>query len=93
MRASWEVEGDVDEVAEVVLEGYRDSGEVSLGHADYLDLFGRVWGCVVSSPQGWSEVAIADGRDAVDGKGCTLTVVRLGEVAVREAAAGGEGEP
>lgn len=47
---------DVPACARRVVEGYREAGAV-LVRAGWVDLLGRVWGCVVSGP-GWVDVCL-----------------------------------
>lgn len=84
--ATWEVSVPFEECAASIVSQYRDAGEVSLEHDGYIDLLGRVWGCVVAHPDdGWSEVVIVRdgglngwyGEDDGDDSTCTVVVVRL----------------
>lgn len=88
-RATWRVDGTLEDVAASIVEGYSADGGLSLEYDGYLDLFGRVWACAVSSRAGWAQIALVDARDGEDpfapeggevGGGCLLTVVTLGEV-------------
>lgn len=45
------------EEGEGILEGYRRRGDCVVARAGYLDLSGRVWGCVVQGA-GWVEVSV-----------------------------------
>ena len=64
---------EVDTVARSLLGRYRDEGTCLLMSAGYLDLMGRVWGCVVEGP-GWVDVCVVEkGADA----GSTTRLVRL----------------
>lgn len=87
-RATWELGVGLSEGARSILEEYRDAGTVSLAYDGFLDLYGCVWGCVVSSEEGWAELVVVedegDGVYAGDGgvpegeaPGCTLTLVRV----------------
>ena len=83
--ATWEVAAPLEECAASIVAQYRDAGEVSLEHDGYLDLLGRVWGCVVSHPDGWAEIAIVQdggrngwyGEDDGDAPSCTVSLVRM----------------
>lgn len=84
--ATWEVSVPFEECAASIVSQYRDVGEVSLEHDGYIDLLGRVWGCVVAHPDdGWSEVVIVRdgglngwyGEDDGNDPTCTVVVVRL----------------
>lgn len=84
-RATWTVEGGVDEVAAALLGDYQSAESFELFHGDFLDLFGAVWGCVVVGDTGMVELAVIDGRrggvleDGQDAQAalCTLTLVWL----------------
>jgi len=67
-------EGTVEQVACHLLTSYRDAGDCALAHADYLDLLGRVWCCVVVG-DGWSEVCTVWGSS--DGDKCEVSVLHL----------------
>lgn len=45
------------EEGEKVLEGYRLRGDCIVAQAGYLDLSGKVWGCVVQGA-GWVELSV-----------------------------------
>ena len=90
-RACWEVPGATTDVATDVLTFYRDAGGFDLAFDGYLDLFGQVWGCVVTVEEGWSELVIVDGRrsggepwDEQPQRSCSVVVARLGEAEVRD---------
>lgn len=86
-RATWTVEGGVDEVAAALLSDYQSTGSFELFHGDFLDLFGAVWGCVVVGDAGMVELAVIDGRqggvlgDGQDAQAtsCALTLVWLND--------------
>ncbi len=82
VRETWWVGLALEEAAAQALEQYMDAGDFRLVYAGRLDLLGRVWCCVVASPEGWGEVVIVDGRDTdASDEGdasCTVTVERLG---------------
>lgn len=91
-RARWEVAAPLGEVAELVLDEYREGGDYRLAYDGFLDLLGRVWGCVLTSrATGWVEVVVLDGRrgsdvfgeaddDGAEGRGpCVVTAIRLGQ--------------
>lgn len=61
-RLEWQVKLDVVGCATQVVEGYRQAGAV-LVHAGWVDLLGRVWGCVASGP-GWVDVCLVRETDA-----------------------------
>ena len=67
-------EGTVEQVACHLLTSYRDEGDCALAHADYLDLLGRVWCCVVVG-DGWSEVCTVWG--SAGGDKCEVSVLHL----------------
>ena len=78
VRATWSLDASVEDVARSVLAGYEAMEGVHLGDAEYIDLYGCVWSCVVSSAQGWSETVLVDGRGSdEDASSCQLTVMRL----------------
>lgn len=64
----------LEEEGSRVLEGYRARGDCVLAQAGYLDLAGRVWGCVVQG-DGWAEVCLVE--EGNDGDGCSVSVVRM----------------
>ena len=64
----------LEEEGSRVLERYRSRGDCVLAQAGYLDLTGRVWGCVVQG-DGWAEVCLVE--DGHDGNGCSVSVVRM----------------
>ena len=64
----------LEEEGSRVLERYRARGDCVLAQAGYLDLTGRVWGCVVQG-DGWVEVCLVEEGD--DGGGCSVSVVRM----------------
>jgi hypothetical protein len=77
--ATWRLSESLSDSAEQILAFYRDQGGFRLEKADFLDLFGQVWGCLVQSDKGWAEMVLIDRRDA-EGEGeCTVTVVRVGQ--------------
>lgn len=87
VRARWRVGAPLPEAARSVVEQYRDAGSVDLAFDGYVDLFQKVWGCVVQGGEGWVEVVLVDERGGGseggerDGGGdgaCSVTVVRLG---------------
>lgn len=85
-RACWHVAGMLPDVASSILEDYEGGG-FALHYAGYLDLFQRVWGCVITSSDGWSEVVLVDERTGYEQGECAVTVVRIGESAIEEAEA------
>lgn len=88
VRATWQVEASVDDAAQTVLTHYQ-AEDVSLASADYVDLLGNVWGCVVASEAGWSEVVFVDGRGSDGDTSCQVTAVHLAPAAE---GTGGQGE-
>ena len=53
---------------------------MTLVHADYVDLFQRVWSCVLTDDDGRAHVAIVDGRGAEgDDATCLVIVEQMGE--------------
>ena len=91
IRATWSVDASVDEAARSVLEGYERAEGVHLGRAEHIDLYGRVWSCVVSSASGWSETVLVDGRGSDDDTSCKVTVVRLTASSEEDGAYGVDG--
>ena len=63
----------IQESAKRLLVRYRTKGACLLRGAGYLDLFGRVWGCVVQGP-GWVDICIAE--EGSDGQ-CTSRSVHM----------------
>lgn len=63
---------DVASEAAAALSELRDQGDCVLVRAGYLDLSGRVWGCVVQGG-GWSEVRVV--RES--GQGSEVVTWRL----------------
>lgn len=63
---------DVASEAAAALAELRDQGDCVLVRAGYLDLSGRVWGCVVQG-DGWSEVRVV--RES--GQGSEIVTWRL----------------
>ena len=53
---------------------YRDEADCLLRQAGYLDLLGRVWGCVVEGP-GWVDVCVV--REHAQDERCTVSVARM----------------
>ncbi len=86
VRATWEVPDDLPSLAQEALRQYEAQGDLVLHHADYLDLLGNVWACVVSGPSWVELVVIQDeggdgayaGSHSQDGP-CLVSVMRLGE--------------
>ena len=63
----------LEEEAACVLERRRQEGNCVVARSGYLDLSGRVWGCVLQG-DGWSEVIVVlEG----DGDGCDVLSCRL----------------
>ena len=91
VRATWSVGVSVDDAARSVLEGYERDEDMHLGRAEYIDLYGRVWSCVVSSSRGWSETVLVDGRGSDDDASCKVTVVRLAASSEQDGAYGVDG--
>ncbi len=97
VRATWEVAAGLEECAADILGQYEAQGDVSLAYDGAVDLLGQVWGCVVAADEGWAELVLVDARGASeegreDGNGgtsCSVTLVRFGQEAVAQAAAGG----
>ena len=54
---------EVADEAACVLEGFRAQGDCVLTRSGYLDLSGRVWGCVVQGA-GWSEVCVVSSSES-----------------------------
>jgi hypothetical protein len=78
-RATWEVDGAVDEVAASVLGDWQEQGTWGLYYSGYLDFSSSVWGCVVQSGTGDVMVCLVDGRDGSDtGQTCALSLLSLG---------------
>lgn len=65
---SWESELPLEGEAAHVLETYQEQGDCVVAQAGYLDLAGRIWGCVMQG-EGWVEVCLvnegADGTSDV----------------------------
>ena len=87
-RATWELGVGLPAGARSILEEYRDAGTLSLAYDGFLDLYGCVWGCVVSSEEGWAELVVVEDGDAAgraedgdvsegEAAGCTVTLVRV----------------
>lgn len=62
------------------LEELRERGDCVLVRSGYLDLSGRVWGCVVQGA-GWSEVRLVSGGAS----GCEVVTLRMEASEVRAA--------
>lgn len=60
--------------AQTVLGRYEADGMCLLASAGYLDLFGRVWGCVVEGP-GWVDVCVVE--ETTEGTSVVRTVRML----------------
>ena len=60
--------------AQTVLGRYESDGTCLLASAGYLDLFGRVWGCVVEGP-GWVDVCVVE--ETTEGTSVVRTVRML----------------
>ena len=79
-RATYRVPGALPDVAEEVLGAYEARGDMTLVHADYVDLFQRVWSCVLTDDDGRAHLAIVDGRGAEgDDPTCLVIVEQMGE--------------
>jgi hypothetical protein len=89
--ATWSCPAPLDEVAQTTLSYYRDQGGFTLAASGYLDFLTHVWGCVVSSGQGWSELVTIDERGAGSDGGCLVTIVRVGQGEVVRQAGAAEG--
>ena len=63
------------DAAAELLEGYRAEGGCALVCADWLDLFGNTWGCVVSG-DGWTDLCLVSGVGD-DGEASEVRVTRL----------------
>ena len=79
-RVTYRVPGALPDVAEAVLGAYVARGDMTLVHAGYVDLFQRVWSCVLTDDDGRAHVAIVDGRGAEgDDATCLVIVEQMGE--------------
>ncbi len=79
-RVTYRVPGALPDVAEAVLGAYEARGDMTLVHADYVDLFQRVWSCVLTDDDGRAHLAIVDGRGAEgDDPTCLVIVEQMGE--------------
>ena len=65
---------EADVAARTVLGRYEADGTCLLASAGYLDLFGRVWGCVVEGP-GWVDVCVVE--ETAEGTSVVRTVRML----------------
>lgn len=70
----WDSELPLREEAARVLREADERGDCVLARAGYLDLSGRVWGCVTQG-SGWAEVCVVWER--ADGTGSEVRVWRL----------------
>ena len=77
----YEQVGDTAEVARDLLEAYKARGDCLLAQAGYLDLLGRVWGCVVQGGS-WVEVCVVGELD--EGERCQVRVLRIDSEEVGE---------
>ena len=73
--------GEVEQVATRLLASYRDGHDCVLADAEYLDLLGSVWGCVVQGDQ-WVDVCVVE---RVDDASCRVHVMRMNAPDVAEA--------
>jgi len=55
--SSWHSDLSLTDQARGMLLAYQERGDCVLAHADYLDLMGRTWGCVVQG-EGWVEICL-----------------------------------
>lgn len=67
-------QGGAREAASTLLRSYRDQGDCTLAQQGYLDLLGRVWGCVIQG-DGWTDLCVIS--EATDGTRSDVWVTRL----------------
>ena len=60
------LDADLSSAAATLLEEYEEQPGTLLAHSGWLDLTGRVWGCVVLGP-GWVDVCLAEDGQAHEG--------------------------
>lgn len=65
--------------AQLLMQAYKKRNDCVLVTADYLDLFGRVWGCVVQGDR-WVDVCIV----SAEGKHSKLKITRMDPGAWKE---------
>ena len=65
--------------AQLLMQAYKKRNDCVLVTADYLDLFGRVWGCVVQGDR-WVDVCIV----SAEGKHSKLKITRMDPDAWKE---------
>lgn len=70
----YESELEVSEEASRLLEERRDRGDCVVVRSGFLDLTGRVWGCVLQGGD-WVEILIVSGSAA--GGGCDVVISRM----------------
>ena len=59
----WESDRTLPEEAKELLASYQRAGNCTLAEADYLDLFGKTWGCVIQG-DGWVDLCVVQEKDA-----------------------------
>lgn len=78
-RVTYRVAGNLPDIATQILQHYRADETLLLKHADYLDLFQKVWGCVLTTQSDSAILAIVDERDdGTDEASCSVIIERIG---------------
>ena len=70
----YESELEVSEEASRLLEERRDRGDCGVVRSGFLDLTGRVWGCVLQGGD-WAEILIVS--ESAAGGGCDVVISRM----------------
>lgn len=84
------LDADLSSAAATLLEEYEEQPGTLLAHSGWLDLTGRVWGCVVLGP-GWVDVCLAE-DDQVN-EGTRVQTLRMEVSEWRDSYGDVQGEP
>ena len=84
-RESYHSERPLEDEAACVLEESGERGDCIVARSGYLDLLGRVWGCVLQG-EGWVEIVLVS--EASSGEGSDVAAWRMSAGDLRGLAGG-----